>query len=518
MITASHNPAPDNGYKLYLGGADAGSQLVSPADREVLAAIEAVVADGGGADGGAPDAVRPRRGRPARPVRRRDRRMRTVRDRRRRCRGSTRRCTASGSRRCSRVLAAAGLPAPAVVPEQAEPGPGLPDRAVPEPGGAGHARPRDRARGPHRRRARARERPGRGPAGGRRARTGGRLAAADRQRGGAAARLADRAGGRPVGGSLACSIVSTPGLARIAERFGFRARRDAHRASSGSPARPDWRSGSRRRSATSSTPTSCGTRTGSRRSSWRCRPRSSCSEEGRTLLDLLDEIEEAIGRFDSDQVSIRVDDLGALGAMTGPAPRGTRRRRSAASRCCPADDLARRVRGAPADGRAALPARGRRARDRAPLRHRAEAEGLPRRGVGGADRGRARGGDGDAPSTRSGARSGPCSACDCMFRCSGRLRRARTPSEMRLLEGVGELRLHLGLVEDVVDHDDLRVGAADRRRRSRRSRGSPARPRRARARARRPSRSPSRRCRGAAARATRSPGGSRSSRCPHRTR
>ncbi|MGN6198563.1 phospho-sugar mutase [Humibacter sp.] len=40
MVTASHNPARDNGYKVYLGGADEGSQIVPPADAEIAAHID----------------------------------------------------------------------------------------------------------------------------------------------------------------------------------------------------------------------------------------------------------------------------------------------------------------------------------------------------------------------------------------------------------------------------------------------------------------------------------------------
>jgi phosphomannomutase len=42
MVTASHNPGTDNGYKVYLGGADAGSQIVPPSDGLIAARIEKI--------------------------------------------------------------------------------------------------------------------------------------------------------------------------------------------------------------------------------------------------------------------------------------------------------------------------------------------------------------------------------------------------------------------------------------------------------------------------------------------
>ena len=44
MVTASHNPARDNGYKVYLGGADAGSQIVPPSDAGIAAEIARIAA------------------------------------------------------------------------------------------------------------------------------------------------------------------------------------------------------------------------------------------------------------------------------------------------------------------------------------------------------------------------------------------------------------------------------------------------------------------------------------------
>ena len=41
MVTASHNPPRDNGYKVYLGGENGGSQLISPDDKAIATLIAA---------------------------------------------------------------------------------------------------------------------------------------------------------------------------------------------------------------------------------------------------------------------------------------------------------------------------------------------------------------------------------------------------------------------------------------------------------------------------------------------
>lgn len=44
MVTASHNPRDDNGYKVYLGGDDRGSQIVPPADASIASFIDRAAA------------------------------------------------------------------------------------------------------------------------------------------------------------------------------------------------------------------------------------------------------------------------------------------------------------------------------------------------------------------------------------------------------------------------------------------------------------------------------------------
>jgi phosphomannomutase len=45
IVTASHNPPRDNGYKVYLGGPNGGSQLVPPQDAEIAKEIAEVAAN-----------------------------------------------------------------------------------------------------------------------------------------------------------------------------------------------------------------------------------------------------------------------------------------------------------------------------------------------------------------------------------------------------------------------------------------------------------------------------------------
>ncbi|MGW7518308.1 phospho-sugar mutase [Streptomyces sp. NPDC054796] len=127
MVTASHNPPRDNGYKVYLGD---GSQIVPPADAEIAAAIEAV-----GPLSGVPrpgsgwqvlgdetiDAYLARSGAVLTEGSPRD--LRTVHTA----------LHGVGARTVHEAFVRAGFPAPVATPEQAGPDPDFPTVAFPNP-------------------------------------------------------------------------------------------------------------------------------------------------------------------------------------------------------------------------------------------------------------------------------------------------------------------------------------------------------------------------------------------------
>jgi phosphomannomutase len=128
MVTASHNPPQDNGYKVYLGD---GSQIVPPADTEISAAIDAVgaladvpLAEEGWrilSDADVLDAYVARAAAVALPNGPRD------------VRAVYTPLHGVGDEVIREVMAAAGFPSPQTVTEQADPDPAFPTVAFPNP-------------------------------------------------------------------------------------------------------------------------------------------------------------------------------------------------------------------------------------------------------------------------------------------------------------------------------------------------------------------------------------------------
>ena len=227
MVTASHNPPNDNGYKVYLGGHDDGAQIVSPVDAEIAAHIRRI------ADAGDVGALPRSLGYETAPESLVDAYVAAtaaVAPAPADTGGFTWVYTAMhgvGWETFSRILDAAGYPAPVPVDAQLDPDGAFPTVAFPnpeEPGAMDLAFETARdvnadlviANDPDADRLAVAVPDPHAPGGWRRL-TGNQIGLLLGWR---AARLVSEAGAPP-GASLACSLVSSPGLKAVADHYGL---------------------------------------------------------------------------------------------------------------------------------------------------------------------------------------------------------------------------------------------------------------------------------------------------------
>ncbi len=304
MVTASHNPAQDNGYKVYLGS---GSQIVPPVDEQISDCIDAV-----GQLGAIPmgtewvtlgDDVESdyeqRIAALADPAVPRDLRivytpMHGV-----------------GRAVLTEVLARAGYPAPTVVPEQAEPDPDFPTVAFPnpeEPGAIDLASALGQATGAEVVLANDPD--------------ADRCAVAIPTDDGSFRMLrGDEVGGllavhmvrRGVTGTLACSIVSSSLLRVIAEQAGLPFQ-ETLTGFKWLARIPDLAYGYEEALGYCVDPASVGDKDGISAALMVVELASWLKQQGRTLQDELDAIDRRYGVHATDQLTVRVDDLALITA------------------------------------------------------------------------------------------------------------------------------------------------------------------------------------------------------------
>ncbi len=314
MVTASHNPPNDNGYKVYLGGADGGSQIVSPADAEIAGHIQGV-ADAG--DVG----LLPRSGAyetageevvdayiaataAVAPAPLGVQEMRWV-------------YTAMhgvGWETFSRVVKSAGYPAPRVVEEQRDPDPTFRTVSFPnpeEPGAMDLAFARARtadaefvlAHDPDADRL-AVAVPDEGVEGGWRRLTGNEVGLLFGWR-------AARAAQGSTDASLACSLVSSPGLGAVAERYGLA----FHETLTGFKwisRAPGMVYGYEEALGYLVNPETVRDKDGISAAVAMLGLAADARLRGTSIAGLLDELGDEIGHFASGQVSVRVDDISVI--------------------------------------------------------------------------------------------------------------------------------------------------------------------------------------------------------------
>ncbi|WP_312675202.1 phospho-sugar mutase [Microbacterium sp.] len=317
MVTASHNPPDDNGYKVYLGGADAGSQIVAPADAEIAAHIQRI-ADSGDVralprstayETAGEDLVQAYVAATAAvaPAPAGARRLRWV-------------YTAMhgvGWETVARILDAAGYPRPIVVDEQLHPDATFRTVSFPnpeEPGAMDLAFATARrakadfilANDPDADRL-AVAVPDETAADGWRRLTGNEVGLL------LGARAARQAAGTP-GASLACSLVSSPGLGVIAAQHGL----DFHETLTGFKwisRAPGIVFGFEEALGYLVNPETVRDKDGISAAVAVLGLAAEAQERGLTLADLIREVGETYGHFSSAQVSVRVADLSLIGTV-----------------------------------------------------------------------------------------------------------------------------------------------------------------------------------------------------------
>lgn len=310
MVTASHNPPDDNGYKVYLGGADDGSQIVAPADAEIAAHILAVADAGdvgslprGAFETAGEDVVDAYVAATA-----------TVAPAPAGAAGLNWVYTAMhgvGYETLERILTAAGYPLPTVVAEQIHPDGTFPTVAFPNPEEPGamdlaFATARDAraelilANDPDADRLAVAIPDAEAPEGWRRL-TGNQVGLL----------LGWRAARTATSGALACSLVSSPGLQTVAEHYGL----DFHSTLTGFKwisRAPDIVYGFEEALGYLVNPGTVRDKDGISAAIALLGLVSEAREEGRSLADLLRQFDETFGFFESGQVSVRVEDLSVI--------------------------------------------------------------------------------------------------------------------------------------------------------------------------------------------------------------
>ncbi|GAA2041005.1 phospho-sugar mutase [Agromyces tropicus] len=317
MITASHNPPNDNGMKVYLGGEDAGSQIVAPADGEIAAHILRVAhgtlvpdlprGEVETADESVVDAYIAATAAVASPPAAQPRAVYTA-------------MHGVGWETLQRVLEAAGFDAPELVGAQIEPDGRFPTVAFPnpeEPGAMDLSFEAARAAGadlviandPDADRL-AVAIPDASASEGYRRLSGNEvgLLLGWQVAEGLAGSTTDGAGPR---GTLACSIVSSPGLEAIARAYGldFRATLTGFKWISRAP---DLAFGYEEALGYLVNPGTVRDKDGISAAVAFLSLAARLAAEGRTVADHLDEFAERFGAHESTQVSIRVTDLSRI--------------------------------------------------------------------------------------------------------------------------------------------------------------------------------------------------------------